>query len=209
MARTLRFYRRLCAVAFVFMAISASLLLYSMVAVGKVSNVPREGFVGHLEPSRDKLMMIEVKGEETYAEAETRVRTEPKKVDHIPGVTKTISTNLLPRAEKVCEKVGLAVDPCARDLVAMVWKETTFRPLPLIADGGRSHGYFQIQIKLHNVSKDCANDFECAATWTVKNLIKNGYPTMRSASIAKHNGGGVAAKKYAEAVKAYSIAMLK
>lgn len=111
------------------------------------------------------------------------------------------------KAKVVCEKANVPLDPCVNDLVAMNWKETTFRPVPLVGDGGRSHGYFQIQLKLHGVTKECANDFTCAAAWTLDHLTGKGYPKYRTAAITAHNGSGPMAEAYAESVKKYAATL--
>ena len=222
--------------------IAAYFLIGFVVAAGTVfafnrvnaAPAPQLPTPGHLEPAKSIPLTIEVKGSETYAEAEARTKREiralreNRKVDHIAdvgkkvanadhvlGVTKMIvrpavpartSSELLPRAAAVCAKVGLATDPCARDLVAMAWKESRFNQ-NAIGDGGKSASWFQIQTKMHKVSMACAKDFDCAAEWTINRMKSKGYPEYRSFAIEKHNGAGPAARKYAESVKAYSISL--
>ena len=190
--------------------------------IGSVAFRPAQASVeapvvqNHLPMAAKKTVWIEVKGDETREEAVIRQnRTTPvidkvsktQKVVHSPVPAKT-SSELLPVASKVCEKVGLPTDPCARDLVAMAWKESRFN-VNAVGDNNRSFSWFQIQTKLHKVTLDCAKDFMCAAEWTAKHLIKHGYGDgMRSYALSRHNGAGPAARKYAESVKAYSLAMI-
>lgn len=210
--------KRIRRLAYLFLIATSACLVASMFLVPRAGGMTKPVVMNHLEPSKDVFMVIEVKDGETYKMAEARVKkeiwnkanhvTEPsKKVVQLPKPNRT-SSELLPVASKVCVKVGLPTDPCARDLVAMAWKESRF-VATAVGDNSRSFGFFQIQLKLHKITKECATNFECAAEWTAKHLIKNGYPRLRSVSIARHNGGGDAAKRYAESVKAYSLAMVK
>lgn len=165
----------------------------------------------HLEPSPDKLLIIEVREGETNDQAEARTRREIKEAQQAAAeaaelaarTPKTIAERKA-RAAIACGKAGLAASPCVNDLVAMNWAETRFKPMPQVGDAGLSHGYFQIQLAMHGVTKKCANDFDCAADWTVEHLKGNGYPEMRTYAISKHNGSGPAAQEYAAKVKAYA-----
>lgn len=102
-------------------------------------------------------------------------------------------------AEKICEEAGIQDLPCWQDLKAMREKES-FDGKKMTGDGGKSRGWYHIQIKMHKVSDECALDFECSTSWTVKNLIANGYKTNRVYAISRHNGGGKAAQSYARSV---------
>jgi len=79
------------------------------------------------------------------------------------------------------------------DLLAIADVESNFRP------GGtgdkkdgrfRSWGMFQIQTKLHSVSKKHALDYRWAAGWACWYLILRGYRKDRRRGIRRYNGGG-------------------
>jgi hypothetical protein len=97
---------------------------------------------------------------------------------------------------------------CRKTLSGMGEKESHFDPC---AKGDfkngvyRSHGAWQIQAKLHGITISQAQDPYFAAHWTIENLKKFGYPKYYSYAISRHNGGGQAAKDYAEKVKILSI----
>lgn len=102
-------------------------------------------------------------------------------------------------AAEICLNAGLVDLPCWKDLKAMREKES-YNGKQMTGDGGRSRGWYHIQIKLHKVSDGCALDFKCSTEWTVNNLIANGYKTNRFYAISRHNGGGVMAQNYARSV---------
>jgi len=102
-------------------------------------------------------------------------------------------------AENICNEAGIRDLPCWQDLKAMREKES-FDGKKMTGDGGKSRGWYHIQIKMHEVSDECALDFKCSTEWTVKNLIANGYKTNRVYAISRHNGSGKAAETYARNV---------
>ena len=102
-------------------------------------------------------------------------------------------------AEKICAEAGITNLPCWQDLKVMREKESYGGKI-MTGDGGRSRGWYHIQIKMHEVSDECALDFECSTEWTVKNLIANGYETNRFYAISRHNGSGPMAQAYAKNV---------
>ena len=102
-------------------------------------------------------------------------------------------------ADKICKKAGIADLPCWQDLKAMRQKES-YDGKAMVGDGGRSRGWYHIQTKMHNVTVECALDFECSTEWTVKNLLAHDYLTNRAYAISRHNGGGIKAKNYAKSV---------
>jgi len=110
-------------------------------------------------------------------------------------------------AEKICKDAGLEDLPCWQDLKAMRDKES-FGGKVMTGDGGRSRGWYHIQIKMHGVSDACALDFKCSTEWTVKNLITNGYKTNRVYAISRHNGSGKMADIYARSI-VYNSAKFK
>lgn len=102
-------------------------------------------------------------------------------------------------AEEFCKEAGLEDMPCWQDLKAMRQKES-YDGKVMTGDGGRSKGWYHIQVKMHNITEECALDFECSTIWTVKNLISHNYETNRFYAISRHNGGGIMAKNYAKSV---------
>lgn len=153
----------------------------------KEEAIPKETVQATLPLSASKPIYIEVKGSETYEEAEKRTK------DH--GSVEEI-------AHELCSSRGFE-KWCADDLIAMAIAESGVQA-SAVGDNGLSHGYFQIQIALHNVKKECATDFRCSADWTLSNLVKNGYPKYRTIAIRRHNGWGEASKRYAANVKEIS-----
>lgn len=103
-------------------------------------------------------------------------------------------------ADRICKEAGVTEDlPCWQDLKAMRIKES-YDGKAMVGDGGRSRGWYHIQTKMHNVTVECALDFECSTEWTVKNLITHNYMANRFYAISKHNGGGKMAQAYAKNV---------
>lgn len=102
-------------------------------------------------------------------------------------------------ADRICNEAGITDLPCWQDLKAMRIKES-YDGKAMVGDGGRSRGWYHIQTKMHNVTVECALDFECSTEWTVKNLIAHNYTANRFYAISKHNGGGKMAQAYAKSV---------
>lgn len=106
------------------------------------------------------------------------------------------SPSFLPTLKEICKDHG---DYCWKDLMAICQVEGCRSEA--IGDQGRSYGYFQIQIKLHKITKECAQDISCSAQWTLQHLEKNKYPLYRTHAIQRHNGSGKQAQLYASKVK--------
>lgn len=102
-------------------------------------------------------------------------------------------------ADEICKAAGIVDLPCWQDLKAMRQKES-YDGKAMVGDGGKSRGWYHIQTKMHNVSVECALDFECSTEWTVKNLIAHDYQENRAYAISRHNGGGKKAQAYARSV---------
>ena len=65
-------------------------------------------------------------------------------------------------------------------LVCIVWKESWGDPNICenggYCDNGKAFGSFQIWPSVNNITEECANNFECALDWTVKEIKKgNGW----------------------------------
>jgi len=110
-------------------------------------------------------------------------------------------------SKKVCIDKGFTTDTCWKMLYSMHMKETTGN-CKAIGDQGRSYGCFQIQYRLHNVTKQCAYDYTCSAQWTLNHLVQNGYPQSVTYAIKRHNGDGIKADRYAADVT-YRMSSLK
>ncbi len=87
---------------------------------------------------------------------------------------------------KVCLERGYG-QACAQHLLGMLWKESN-NIATAIGDRGKARGYFQIWVKLHKISVDCAEDLECSANWTLDYLERNSYPRYVAYAIQCHNG---------------------
>lgn len=96
--------------------------------------------------------------------------------------TQTVQDVLL----KVCLERGYG-QACAQHLLGMLWKESN-NIATAVGDRGKARGYFQIWVKLHKISVDCAEDLECSANWTIDYLERNGYPRYVAYAIQCHNG---------------------
>lgn len=86
----------------------------------------------------------------------------------------------------VCESRGYG-EECGKTLLGMLWKESLNNPRA-VGDQGRSHGYFQIQTKLHKVPLECTQDLVCSANWTIDYLEQHGYPKYVAYAVQCHNG---------------------
>lgn len=94
-------------------------------------------------------------------------------------------------------------ETCWKTLYAMAWQESTFNKYPT-GDQGRSIGWFHIQVRTHKITRECAENLGCSATWTLNHLIANGYPDRYAYSIQSHNGWGTESAKnleYASAIQ--------
>jgi hypothetical protein len=96
--------------------------------------------------------------------------------------TSTVQDVLL----KVCLERGYG-QACAQHLLGMLWKESN-NIANAVGDRGKARGYFQIWVKLHNISVDCAEDLECSANWTLTYMERNSYPRYVAYAIQCHNG---------------------
>ena len=101
----------------------------------------------------------------------------------------------------VCEDQGIKEESCPKVLKAMATQESYFGKV-MVGDGGRSHGWFHI-LNIHkDVSLACANDLTCSATWTLKRMVRNGYPKKLWWAVGTHNSYTPAVNKiYSEAIK--------
>lgn len=87
---------------------------------------------------------------------------------------------------RVCRENGQLDSDCPRTLYAMAMQESYFGKA-MVGDNGRSIGWFHI-MDYNNVPDTCALDLECSANWSLKRLIRFGYPAYRSIAIMAHNG---------------------
>ncbi len=96
--------------------------------------------------------------------------------------TSTVQDILL----RVCLERGYDQE-CAKHLLGMMWKESN-NVSKAVGDHGRARGYFQIWVKLHKISVECAEDLACSAQWTLSYLERNGYERYPIYAIQCHNG---------------------
>lgn len=146
-----------------------------------------------------------------------RVIPEPTPISRVVSYTRARPTQAQKNAtEQVCERVStsrrdmleeinvshnLFMTTCYYDLLAMAHKESGFNN-KAVGDQGRSHGPFQIQVKMHKITVEQAQDYEFAAEWTMDRMVRDTkYPYGRTNSIRRHNGSGQMAANYAESVK--------
>lgn len=87
--------------------------------------------------------------------------------------------------DKVCKKFWFEGNHCQTDLLAIAKIETHFN-CKAVGKLGET-GCFQI-MPFHKVN---GTDFRIAAEWTLRYLIKNGYPKYRTWAIQCHNGCGI------------------
>lgn len=100
----------------------------------------------------------------------------------------------------MCSAEGLD-DFCWKDLYAICRVETGC-DAEKVGDSGNSYGLFQIHRGYHpDVTMDEAVDVKFAASWTLKRLMRYGYPEYRTKAIQCHNSC-TANNGYAEKVKA-------
>lgn len=92
----------------------------------------------------------------------------------------------------------------AKVLMAMAFVESGYRQAA-VGDGGRSHGWFQIQVKLHNLTVQQARDPKFAAFWTARQIARN--PNGLWAGVKAHNGSGPMADRYVKKVRAIAAAL--
>jgi len=59
------------------------------------------------------------------------------------------------------------------NLLLCMLKKESFYCKYLIGDDGKAYGCWQIHLDKHEISEECAMDFECSTEWSV-NKIKNG-----------------------------------
>src|ERR1035437_1312175 len=131
----------------------------------------------------------------------------PSPVTHSTSVGVTVDASKMETLHNVCARYGLG-DYCAKILYAMHLTETGGN-CSLIGDHGKSYGCFQIQVKMHHVSKAVAMNLSESADWTLQNLIGHGLKNgLVSYAIRRHNGDGPMSFKYLSKVR-YTIAMIK
>lgn len=100
---------------------------------------------------------------------------------------------------KVCTDRGYG-QVCAQHLLGMLWKESN-NIANAIGDRGKARGYFQIWVKLHKISVECAEDLECSANWTISYLERNQYAKYPMYAIQCHNGCNIENGYAASAVR--------
>lgn len=118
-----------------------------------------------------------------------------------------VSDTIKKTLKDVCRAKGFDDNKCWKVLAAMAWTESRFDGNAqgdyTKKAGYRSHGYFQIQTRMHKVSLKCATDLSCSAEWTLNRLISKGYGQgYDKYSVKRHNGAGVMADRYV--AKVYS-----
>lgn len=105
---------------------------------------------------------------------------------------------------KVCRDHGFAGQSCPALLYGMAMTESGMR-WDVVGDRGESIGFFQIHRGFHpSVSRACATDLKCSATWTLNRLVRYGYPADAASAIMHHNGtpGTTATTAYLATVEA-------
>ncbi|HTK60210.1 MAG TPA: hypothetical protein VL283_03330 [Candidatus Baltobacteraceae bacterium] len=94
---------------------------------------------------------------------------------------------------EVCEANESITDApkCAKHLLGMVMTESE-ADASAVGDHGYARGWFQINSYYNpEVTKACAEDLECSATWTLNRLLKKGYLRSANWAIWCHNGCGI------------------
>jgi hypothetical protein len=126
-------------------------------------------------------------------------------IAHLP-IAKHIS-----HIEKRCNARGWG-EQCVRDTIALAKQESLGGRI-MVGDKGLSHGWYHIQIKLHGITKEQANDIVFATDWVHDRWEKLGYPVFRSKALASHNcpacGYSGAGKMYARSVKLKSASLIQ
>jgi len=136
---------------------------------------------------------------DVVCENESDILTIAPRPEQMFPVASDVEVSYMDKLLKVCKGHGLDKQ-CAKDLYAMAYHESRFN-CDVVGDQGRSYGCFQIQVKMHKVSKDFARDFEKAANWSLERMIGNGYAKgLRTYAVKRHNGMGVMADRYAAKV---------
>ena len=111
---------------------------------------------------------------------------------------------------KTCEANSKIIDTesCAKNLLGILMQESKGKPnargdYDVVSKKYMAFGWFQINRHYNpSVSVSCADSLECSSTWTLNNLVQNGY--TRSAGWNKwaiwcHNGCGIS-KTYVQQV---------
>ena len=97
---------------------------------------------------------------------------------------------------EVCQANEVITDAqkCAKHLLGMVMTESNAKATA-VGDHGYARGWFQINSHYNpEVTKECAEDLECSANWTLNRLLKKGYGKSAGWSewaIWCHNGCGI------------------
>lgn len=87
----------------------------------------------------------------------------------------------------------------ARVALGIAWVESRWNPRA-VGDGGRSHGAFQIQVRLHNLTIQQARDVAYATRWTIRRIRSHRRGLWHG--VMRHNGAGPQARLYLVRVKA-------
>ena len=56
------------------------------------------------------------------------------------------------------------------DLLFCLWEKESSFGKNMIGDRGKAIGHFQIWISIHNISEECAMDFECSLEWVAQKV---------------------------------------
>ena len=66
---------------------------------------------------------------------------------------------------------AVIVDNDLERLLDCIWEKESSRGKNMIGDNGLAIGHYQIHIHCHNVSYDCAMDFECSRDYTRQMIL--------------------------------------
>ena len=111
-----------------------------------------------------------------------------------PEASSTVQQVLL----QVCQDQGFD-QTCAKHLLGILMQESMGNATA-VGDHGLARGWFQINHYYNpDVPVKCAEDLKCSANWTLKHLVRNGYPKTVRWAIWCHNGCGIS-KTYVNSV---------
>jgi hypothetical protein len=124
----------------------------------------------------------------TIAIAEYEVLHAPEVVEEVvPEVTQEPAPVIVQDVLlEVCRARGYDV-ACAKTLLGMLWKES-LGVSKAVGDRGKARGWYQIWVKLHKISLECAEDLRCSSDWTISYLESNSYPRYVAYAVQCHNG---------------------
>jgi NhaP-type Na+/H+ and K+/H+ antiporter len=97
---------------------------------------------------------------------------------------------------------------CYYVLLGIAKAESTFDN-SRIGDQGRSLGPFQIQYKLHNITKEQAFDYGFAAEWTIDRMVRDySFPSSYTFTYAIQAHNGIVMKSSGHMKKDYALAVI-